>query len=311
MGENSAFEYTVQTGGERLDTFLSRESGESRAFIQRVIEEGGATVNGTLRKSNYKLKTNDIVKLTLPPVKELDVLPEDLELDIVYEDNDIIVVNKAQGMVVHPAPGNESGTLVNALLYSASGLSGIGGVIRPGIVHRIDKMTSGLIVAAKNDLAHASLASQLQKREMHRIYVAIVEGNIKEDCGVVEGNIGRHPVDRKRMAVTKTGREAKTYWSVLDRVGQYTLIRAKLESGRTHQIRVHMAYIKHPVAGDTVYGQSKPKLSLTGQALHAAKLILKHPGSGEQMEFFVPPPDYYLKALKLAGLSEAIDWDKI
>lgn len=311
MSVGKALEYTVQTNGERLDTFLSRESGESRAFIQRVIDEGGVKVNGTPRKANYKLKANDIVEFTLPQVKALNVLAEDLAIDIVYEDNDIIVVNKAQGMVVHPAPGNESGTLVNALLYSASGLSGIGGVIRPGIVHRIDKMTSGLIVAAKNDFSHASLASQLQKRDIHRIYVAIVEGNIKEDSGTIEGNIGRHPKDRKRMAVTKTGREAVTFWSVIDRAGLYTLIRAKLQSGRTHQIRVHMAYIKHPVAGDAVYGQSKPKLSLNGQALHACKLILKHPRTGEQLEFFAPPPEHFLKAMKLAGFNGAPEWEKI
>ncbi len=303
--------YAADTSGERLDVFLTRVSGESRARVQRLIQEEAVLVAGKARKANYRLQPGEDVLLRMEPPELLDVAPEPIPIDIVYQDADICVINKPQGMVVHPAPGNESGTLVNALLYAVTDLSGIGGVLRPGIVHRIDKMTSGLLVIAKNDLAHASLSEQIKAHAAHRNYVAIVEGNIKEDNGTIDAPIGRHPVDRKRMAVVKDGREAVTHWRVLSRMGQFTLLKASLETGRTHQIRVHMAYRKHPVAGDPLYGPAKPKLNLEGQALHAYELILKHPRSGEQMRFFAPPPDWFLQALRRAGCEEVPDWERL
>ena len=304
-------EYKADTASERLDVFLSRVSGESRARIQRLIQEEAVSVSGKLRKANYKLQIGEIVLLRMEPPELLDVVAEPIPIEIVYQDTDICVVNKPQGMVVHPAPGNESGTLVNALLYAITDLSGIGGVLRPGIVHRIDKMTSGLLVIAKNDLSHTSLCAQIKEHSARRNYLAIVEGNLKEDTGTIDAPIGRHPVDRKRMAVVKNGREAVTHWRVLVRMGQFTLIKASLETGRTHQIRVHMAHSKHPVAGDAVYGPAKPKLGLDGQALHAYELMLRHPRSGEQMRFFAPPPDWFVQALRRAGCMEQPDWANI
>ena len=303
--------YVVDTSGERLDVFLSRVSGESRARVQRLIQEEAVLVSGKIRKANYKLHAGEDVLLRMEPPELLDVEPEPIPIDIVYQDADICVVNKPQGMVVHPAPGNANGTLVNALLYAVTDLSGIGGVLRPGIVHRIDKMTSGLLVIAKNDLAHTDLSAQIKAHSARRNYLAIVEGNLKEDTGTIDAPIGRHPVDRKRMAVVKGGREAVTHWRVLRRMGQFTLIKASLETGRTHQIRVHMAYQKHPVAGDPLYGPSKPKLNLEGQALHAYELMLKHPRTGEEMCFFAPPPDWFLQALRRAGCEEAPDWERL
>ncbi len=304
-------QYVADTPGERLDVFLSRVSGESRARIQRLIQEDAVLVAGKIQKANYKLRAGEDVLLRMDPPELLDVAPEPIPIDIVYQDSDICVVNKAQGMVVHPAPGNESGTLVNALLYAITDLSGIGGVLRPGIVHRIDKMTSGLLVIAKNDLAHTDLSAQIKAHSARRNYLAIVEGNLKDDTGTIDAPIGRHPVDRKRMAVVKNGREAVTHWRVLARMGQFTLIKASLETGRTHQIRVHMAHSKHPVAGDSVYGPAKPKLALTGQALHAYELMLKHPRTGEQMRFFAPPPDWFVQALRRAGCPEEPDWEHL
>jgi len=303
--------YCADGADERLDVFLARVSGESRARIKKLIDEGAATVDGIARKANYRLRPGETVLLRVAPPQELSVLPEPIPLDIVYQDADICVVNKPQGMVVHPAPGNGSGTLVNALLYALTDLSGIGGVARPGIVHRIDKMTSGLLVVAKNDRAHASLAAQIKAHTARRSYVAIVEGNIREDAGTVDAPIGRHPTDRKRMAVTPSGREAVTHWRVLRRMGQFTLIEAALETGRTHQIRVHMAHIKHPVAGDPLYGPEKPKLSLEGQALHAYKLALRHPCTGENCVFFAPPPQWFLDALRRAGCDDPPEWGKL
>ena len=235
------------------------------------------------------------------PPEEVDIVPQDIPIDIVYEDADIAVIDKPKGMVVHPAPGNPNGTLVNALMYHLEGLSGIGGEIRPGIVHRIDKLTSGLVVVAKNDMAHTSLAAQMKDHSARRTYIAIVDGNIREDSGTVDAPIGRHPVDRKKMAVVQDGRNAVTHWRVLERYGAYTLIEARLETGRTHQIRVHMAYIKHPVSGDTIYGAAKPRLGLDGQALHAARLELTHPRTGERMVFSAKVPEYFRSALKKAG----------
>ena len=303
--------YLADTSGERLDVFLSRVSGESRARVQRLIQEKAVLVLGKVRKANYKLQAGEDVLLRMEPPELLDVEPEPIPIDIVYQDADICVVNKPQGMVVHPAPGNASGTLVNALLYAVTDLSGIGGVLRPGIVHRIDKMTSGLLVIAKNDLAHTNLSAQIKAHSARRNYIAIVEGNLKEDTGTIDAPVGRHPVDRKRMAVVKDGREAVTHWRVLSRMGQFTLIKASLETGRTHQIRVHMAYKKHPVAGDPLYGPAKPKLNLEGQALHAYELMLKHPRTGEEMRFFAPPPDWFLQALRRAGCEEVPDWESL
>ena len=298
---------TPEQGGERLDVFCAREGGMTRSAAQRMIADGDILLNGSPAKANQKLKAKDRVTVLMRPAAEVDILPENIPIDIVYEDADIAVIDKPKGMVVHPAPGNPNGTLVNALMYHLSGLSGIGGELRPGIVHRIDKLTSGLIVVAKNDMAHASLAAQLKEHSARRTYIAIVDGNIKEDRGTVDAPIGRHPVDRKRMAVVKDGRDAITHWRVLERYGPYSLIEARLETGRTHQIRVHMAHIKHPVAGDTVYGCVKPRLGLDGQALHAARLELTHPSTGERMTFKAKVPDYFAFALKKAGRKEAED----
>ncbi len=298
---------TADQAGERLDVFCARAGDMTRSAAQRMISEGDIQLNGSIAKANQKLKINDQVTVLLRPAAEVDIVPENIPIDIVYEDADIAVINKPKGMVVHPAPGNPNGTLVNALMHHLSGLSGIGGELRPGIVHRIDKLTSGLIVVAKNDNAHTSLAAQLKEHSARRTYIAIVDGNIKEDSGTVDAPIGRHPVDRKRMAVVKDGREAVTHWRVLERYGVYTLIEARLETGRTHQIRVHMAHIKHPVSGDVVYGSAKPRLGLEGQALHACRLELTHPSTGDRMTFKAEVPDYFTLALKKAGRSEPED----
>ncbi len=287
--------------GERLDVFCARASGETRSRMQSILEDGGVMVNGKAAKANYKLRAGDAVCIRMPAPVALRVEAEDIPLSIVYEDGDIAVIDKPQGMVVHPAPGNENGTLVNALLYHLSDLSGVGGVLRPGIVHRIDKMTSGLIVVAKNDQAHNALSAQMKTHAAGRIYVSIVEQNLREDAGTVNAPIGRHPRDRKKMAIVPDGREAVTHWRVLSRFGQFTLVKAELETGRTHQIRVHMASLHHPVAGDTLYGAEKPKLGLEGQALHACRLRLKHPKTHENMLFCAPLPAYFKRALTLAG----------
>lgn len=288
-------------GGERLDVFAAQTTEESRSFIQKLIADGLVLVNGKPQKANTRLKTGDRVGISFPPPRVTELKSEDIPIDIVYEDADIAVINKEKGMVVHPAPGNESGTLVNALMYRLKDLSGIGGELRPGIVHRIDKLTSGLIVVAKSDAAHRSLSEQIRLHTARRFYLALVEGNIKEDTGTVNEPIGRHKFDRKRMAVVRDGREAVTHWRVLERYGAFTLIALALETGRTHQIRVHMAYCKHPVAGDTVYGPEKPKLKLDGQALHAAKLTLEHPSTKETLSFYAPVPQWFRDALKRAG----------
>lgn len=294
-------EQTVQTGGQRLDAFCAMAFSMSRAQAQRAIAQGGGLVNGKEAKAAYKLQPGDQVTLRLPPAMELEARPEDIPISIVYEDGDIAVVDKPQGMVVHPAPGNPDGTLVNALLYHLTDLSGVGGALRPGIVHRIDKMTSGLMVVAKNDLAHQNLSDQLKAHSARRTYIAIVEGNLREDQGTVNAPIGRSRTDRKRMAVDPAGRPAVTHWRVLERYGAFTLVEARLETGRTHQIRVHMASLGHPVAGDPVYGPARPKLGLEGQALHAARLTLAHPRTGETMTFAAPVPAYFCKALLRAG----------
>ncbi len=302
--------FRVEQSGARLDVFLAEAADISRNRVQRLILDGGVSVNGTPRRANHKLSAGDRVDMLLPPPEEIEVEAEDIPLPIVYEDPDIVVIDKPKGMVVHPAAGNQTGTMVNALLYHVKDLSGIGGVLRPGIVHRIDKYTSGLIVVAKNDLAHQSLSAQIKAHTAGRTYLAIVEGNIREDAGIIDQPIGRHPVDRKRMAIVGDGRPSVTHWRVLERLNQFTLVEAKLQTGRTHQIRVHMAFLKHPVAGDIVYGPDKPKLGLAGQALHAWKLTLMHPRTGEEMTFLAPPPEDFLHALKRAGWNGTPVWEK-
>lgn len=295
---------TAEEKGERLDVFAAKVTGETRSFVQRLIQEECVIVNGCACRANTRLKVGDTVEIRIEAPVETALLPENIPLSIVYEDGDIAVIDKPKGMVVHPAPGNESGTLVNAVMYHIKDLSGIGGELRPGIVHRIDKLTSGLLVIAKNDFAHRALAEQMKVHAAERIYLAIVDGNIKEDSGTVDAPIGRHPVDRKRMAVVRDGREAVTFWRVLERYGDYTLIAARLKTGRTHQIRVHMANRKHPVSGDSVYGPEKNRLGLEGQALHAARLFLTHPRTGERMEFKSQLPVYFENALRKAGRKE-------
>ncbi len=283
--------YTVHDDSIRLDAFLSRESGISRSAVSRALEKAGALVNGVTRtKSGHELRTGDRVEFTPPEPEPLSVEAADIPLDIVYEDAGFAVVNKSRGMVVHQASSYRANdTLVNALLFRLKDLSGVNGVIRPGIVHRLDKDTSGLIVVAKTDEAHRSLAEQIEKKTARRIYVAIADGNFREDSGTVDAPIGRNPRDRKKMAVVEKGRRAVTHYEVLERFGAYTLVRYELETGRTHQIRVHSAYIHHPVTGDSLYGGSTA-IFKDGQLLHAEKLILKNPATGEEMTFTAPLP---------------------
>ncbi|MCR5175963.1 MAG: RluA family pseudouridine synthase [Anaerovibrio sp.] len=290
---------------ERLDIFLTRMQPEfSRSHVQKLIADSHVTIGGKVRKGNYRLHVDDEVECTVPEPQTVEILPENIPLDIIYEDADIIVINKPRGMVVHPAAGISSGTLVNALMYHCSDLSGINGEIRPGIVHRLDKDTSGVMVAAKNDRAHLSLAEQIQNKTAHRIYNAIVWGNIKEEAGIIKGDIGRHPVDRKKMAIVhENGKPATTHFKVLERFGEFTFIECRLETGRTHQIRVHMTHIGHPVVGDPKYGVSrngkvKGNFSIKGQALHSKSLELTHPVTGKQMIFDSPLPEDMEKILR-------------
>ena len=292
--------YAADRQGERLDVFLARqEIGVSRAHVQKLILEGHVWVNGSFCKPNCRLKGGESVRVLLPEPEAISVEPEQIPLDILYEDEDIIVVNKARGMVVHPAAGVCHGTLVNALLYHCKDLSGINGKIRPGIVHRLDKDTSGVMVAAKNDRAHLNLAEQIGTKTAHRNYLAIVHGNIREEKGIIKGDIGRHPVDRKKMAVVReNGKPAVTEFYVLQRFGDYTLVKCSLQTGRTHQIRVHMAYIGHPLAGDPKYGpRKKAPFAIEGQALHSASLSFVHPGTGKNMRFEAPLPEDMEKIL--------------
>lgn len=289
--------------GERIDKFLSCRLEEvSRSYIQKLIKEGHVSVNGKPIKANYKLGADDEICLEIPEAKEPDILPEDIPLDILYEDQDILVVNKPKGMVVHPAAGHYSGTLVNALMYHCKdSLSGINGVMRPGIVHRIDMDTTGSLLVCKNDEAHRILAEQLKEHTIRREYHAIVYGNLKDDAGTIDAPIGRHPVDRKKMSINhKNGKRAVTHYEVLERFGNFTYIRCRLETGRTHQIRVHMASLHHPLLGDEVYGpSSKPPFSgLKGQVLHAKILGIHHPSTGEYMEFDAPLPQYFVDLLQ-------------
>lgn len=287
---------------ERIDKFLSEAIGDlSRSFLQKLLKEQQVMVNEKPVKANYRLRTGDRIRVCVPPCEELNIEPENIPLDILYEDEDLLVVNKPKGMVVHPSAGHTSHTLVNGVLYHCQGnLSGINGVLRPGIVHRIDKDTTGALVICKNDLVHRELAEQLKEHTIKRRYRAIVLGNFKEEEGTVEGPIGRHPVDRKKMAINyKNGKDAVTHYRVLERFGNYSYIECRLETGRTHQIRVHMTSIGHPLLGDLVYAPSqKNGFHLEGQTLHAQILGFYHPVQKKYMEFEAPLPDYFVKLLK-------------
>lgn len=288
---------TDEFAEQRADKYISDNTELSRSFAEELLENGNCLVNGSKCKKNYRIKVGDVIEITLPDMEEPEILPENIPLDIVYEDSDLLVVNKPKGMVVHPAAGHYSGTLVNALMYHCKdSLSGINGVIRPGIVHRIDKDTSGLLIVAKNDTAHNGLAEQIKVHSFTRRYEAVVLGGIKEN-GTVNAPIARHKTDRKKMAVSPDGREAITHYEVIENYGKYTHLRLILETGRTHQIRVHMAYIGHPVAGDPVYGDGKPKW-LEGQCLHAREIGFIHPITGKELFFTSPLPEYFEKMLK-------------
>ncbi len=287
--------------GERLDAFLARTAPElTRSAAQKLIEEGCVKRNGGPAKKNDKLNVGDSIDLTIPEPKAVDIAPKEMALDIVYEDEDVLVINKPKGLVVHPAAGHSDDTLVNGLLYAMGDkLSGINGELRPGIVHRIDKDTSGLLAVAKNDFAHRMLASQLKDHTMARTYEAIVCGSFREDSGTVDAPIGRHPSDRKKMCVTqRNSKAAVTHWEVVARYRGYTHVRCRLETGRTHQIRVHMAHIGHPILGDTVYGHKKPELGQDSQCLHAGALCFRHPRDLRPVMVFAPLPDYFTQVLE-------------
>ena len=290
----------VTDAGKRLDKLISEQLPElTRSAVQHLIQDGCVTIAGKPVKKNTRASAGDVITVELPEPREVEIEPENIPLDIVYEDEDIIVVNKPKGMVVHPAPGNWSGTLVNALMYHCGdSLSGINGEIRPGIVHRIDKDTSGLLVVAKNDRAHQSLAEQIKVHSAGRRYYAVVYGTPREQKGTVNAPIARHPIDRKKMAVLAGGREAITHYEVLEQYAGYSYLTFLLETGRTHQIRVHMAHIGHPIIGDPLYGPAKDKWKLQGQCLHAGELTLTHPATGERMTFQAPLPAYFTTVLQ-------------
>ena len=289
-----------EDAGERLDAFLARRLEDmTRSAAARLCQEGQVISGGKLLAKNTRLTGGEIIQVTLPDPEAVEAAPQDIPLDVVYEDADVIVVNKPKGLVVHPAPGHPDGTLVNALLHHCGdSLSGIGGELRPGIVHRIDRDTSGLIIAAKSDYAHQKLSAQLQDHTLARTYACIVVGNLRQDSGTVDAPIGRSPADRKKMAVVPDGRRAVTHWEVVTRYGSHTLVRCRLETGRTHQIRVHMAYIGHPILGDTVYGAKKAVPGLQGQCLHAEALRFLHPRTGEMVELHCPLPESFLRQLE-------------
>ena len=291
----------AETSGQRLDIFLAAAVPElTRSAAQRLLEQGNVTLDGAPLKKNARTEAGAEYELCLPELRETELVAQDIPLDVVYEDADVLVVNKPKGLVVHPAAGHEDGTLVNALLHHCGeSLSGINGEKRPGIVHRIDMDTSGLLIVAKNDFAHQSLSDQLKDHTLRRTYECIVRGGFREDSGTVNAPIGRDPRDRKRMAVTeKNSRPAVTHWTVLARYGQYTHLQCRLETGRTHQIRVHMAYINHPIAGDPLYGVRKPELGLTSQCLHARALTFRHPRTGEEITVTCPLPEEFERALE-------------
>lgn len=298
-------ELTAAEGGTRIDAWLSTEiPGLTRNAAQRLLTEGQVTLGGKPVKKNHKVSPGDTFLVAIPEAVDVPLMPQNIPIDIVFEDDDVVVVNKPRGMVVHPAPGHPDGTLVNALLYHCGDtLSGVGGEKRPGIVHRIDKDTSGLLIVAKNDAAHLALSAQLSDRSLSRVYRAVVVGNLRDDAGTVDAPIGRHPNDRKKMAVTNVhSRNAVTHWSVLERYRGYTHVRCKLETGRTHQIRVHMAHIGHPLLGDEVYGHAKlPEKGLVGQCLHAKELQFVHPRTGEAVHLDTELPDYFKEVLNRLG----------
>lgn len=299
-------QYTLVTetgiNGIRLDKYLSDRLPDAitRSFLQKLIKEEQVTVDGKLQKANYKLKPEQTIQITIPPAEETAILPEDIPLDILYEDNDLLIVNKPKDMVVHPSAGHYTGTLVNAIMFHCKGsLSGINGEIRPGIVHRIDKDTTGSLIICKNDESHLKIAEQIKEHSVKRIYRGIVSGTLKESEGTVEGNIGRHPIDRKKMAlVTKGGKPAITHYRVLEQFNNAAYMEFRLETGRTHQIRVHMASIGHPLLGDTVYGNAKNPYKLNGQTLHAMTIGFIHPTTGEYLEVSAPIPEYFNALIK-------------
>ncbi|MEG1441603.1 MAG: RluA family pseudouridine synthase [Oscillospiraceae bacterium] len=300
---NKTIEITVNEDETqcRIDKYLGDKlEGYTRSYIQKLIENSGVLINGNVVKPKQKVSQGDNITIVIPKTQETEIVPEDIPLDIVYEDDDMLVVNKPQGMVVHPAPGNYTGTLVNALMWHCGdSLSGINGEKRPGILHRIDKDTSGLLLVAKNDNAHQKLSEQIKEHSLTRAYKAIVHGNIKEDSGVIDAPIGRDSRDRKMMTITYVNsRDARTHFNVLERYGKYTLIECILETGRTHQIRVHLSKNRHPVVGDKTYGVKKEEFNLAGQLLHAYKIGFIHPKTGEYMEFLSELPPYYQKILK-------------
>ena len=299
-------QYTLVTetgiNGIRLDKYLSDRLPDAitRSFLQKLIKEEQVTVDGRLQKANYKLKPEQTIQITIPPAEETAILPEDIPLDILYEDNDLLIVNKPKDMVVHPSAGHYTGTLVNAIMFHCKGsLSGINGEIRPGIVHRIDKDTTGSLIICNNDESHLKIAEQIKEHSVKRIYRGIVSGTLKESEGTVEGNIGRHPIDRKKMAlVTKGGKPAITHYRVLEQFKNAAYMEFRLETGRTHQIRVHMASIGHPLLGDTVYGNAKNPYKLNGQTLHAMTIGFIHPTTGEYLEVSAPIPEYFNALIK-------------
>lgn len=310
--ENEDFEYENEDNeltilsdkeNERIDVYVSGMLEDmSRSSVQKLISDGNITVNDKIIKSNYKIKLNDSIRIILPEPEILDVAAEDIPIDIVYEDDDLAVINKSQGMVVHPAPGHYSGTLVNGLMYHLKNLSSINGVMRPGIVHRLDMNTSGLMLVAKNDKSHNFLAKCLKEHSINRIYYALVEGNIKDDSGIIDAPLGRSEKDRKKRTVTyRNSKNAVTNFWVVERYKKFTLIKLKLETGRTHQIRVHMKYIGHPVVGDDVYGSKINKFGLRGQLLHSKSVGFVHPTTGEYMEFESNLPEYFQKVLRIIG----------
>lgn len=294
--------------GQRLDSYVaSGEWGLSRSLVQKLCDEGRVLVDGKPAKKNHRLTGREQIEIELPAPEPAQALPQEIALDVVFEDEDLIAVNKPRGMVVHPAPGHADGTVVNALLAHCRGsLSGIGGVLRPGIVHRIDKDTSGLMIAAKNDFAHLALARQLKDHSMYRIYEAIVLGSVREDEGIIDRPIARSPKNRKKMAVVEGGRRAVTHYRVLGRCPGYTQVRCRLETGRTHQIRVHLSAIGHPVAGDPLYGGGQDKSGLDGQCLHAAQLIFVHPRTGEEVRLECPLPRYFTEFMDKIGMKDEV-----
>lgn len=294
----SDIELIAEEKGSRVDAYIASKTNITRSAVQRLIESGDITINGKSIKAKQPIKSGDRIHIMLPPPAVTELIAQDIPIDIVYQDQDIAVINKPVGMVVHPAAGNPDGTLVNALMFHLKDLSGIGGELRPGIVHRIDKNTSGLLVIAKNDEAHNFLSAEMKTHSVSRTYIALCEGNFREESGTINAPIGRHRIDRKRMAVVADGREAITHWQVIERFSNMTLLQVKLETGRTHQIRVHMAHINHSIVGDDVYSSGKNSLGFSGQALHAEELRFKHPRTGEWMCFSAELPEIFRNALE-------------